>query len=333
MAEGGLDVEVNLIEEAKKVIAIEAQAVASLGARIDQKFLEAVNAIIACQGKVVTTGIGKSGIIARKLASTFSSTGTPSIFVHPAESSHGDLGMISQGDVVLVFSYRGEAEELQAILSYAGRKGLPLIALTGNRDSRLSRHSQILLDCSVSSEACPLNLAPTASTTVALAMGDALAMAVLIKRGFKAEDFAEYHPGGSLGRKLLKVEDVMHKGDSLPLVGLEMPMRQVVSVMTAKEVRGAAGVIDPEGNLVGVITDGDLRRRLEKAQNPLEGVAKDIMSLHPKTIDAEELAEKALFIMEEFRIQMLFVVSHESQQMKKPVGLIHLQDLLKNKVR
>ncbi len=323
----------NLKEEAKRVLAIEAQAVAALGPRIDNKFIEAVDIVYGCRGKVVTTGIGKSGIIARKLASTFSSTGTPSVFLHPAESSHGDLGVVGSDDVIVVFSYRGEADELTAILNYAARKGLKVIAFTGSQDSRLGRSSQIILDCSISTEACPLNLAPTASTTAALAMSDALAMAVLLKRGFKAEDFAEYHPGGSLGRKLLRVRDVMHSGEALPLVKLDTPMIQVVSVMTAKEVRGTAGVTNEKNDLVGVITDGDLRRRLEKSQNPLEGIAKDIMTMNPKTIDAEEMAEKALFIMEEFRIQMLFVVDSQSVNPKQPVGLIHLQDLLKNKVR
>jgi arabinose-5-phosphate isomerase len=322
----------NLKEEAKRVLAIEAQAVAALGPRIDDNFLAGVEIIYNCRGKVVTTGIGKSGIIARKLSSTFSSTGTPSVYLHPAESSHGDLGLIGDGDVIVVFSYRGEADELTAILNYAARKDLKVIAFTGSHESRLGRASHVILDCSVSTEACPLNLAPTASTTAALAMGDALAMAVLLKRGFKAEDFAEYHPGGSLGRKLLRVRDVMHAGQALPLVGLDLPMLQVVSVMTAKEVRGTAGVVNASGELTGVITDGDLRRRLEKSQNPLEGVAKDIMTLNPKTIDADEMAEKALFIMEEFRIQILFVVDSQSASPKQPVGIIHLQDLLKNKV-
>jgi len=323
----------NLVEEAKRVLAIEAQAVAALGPRINHQFLEAVDTIYTCKGKVITTGIGKSGIIARKLASTLSSTGTPSVFLHPAEGSHGDLGVIGEGDVIIAFSYRGEADELTAVLNYAVRKGLKIIALTGSQESRLARASHVVLDCSVSTEACPLNLAPTASTTAALALGDALAMAVLLKRGFKAEDFAEYHPGGSLGRKLLRVRDVMHVGSALPLVKLETPMIQVVSVMTAKEVRGTAGVINENEELVGVITDGDLRRRLEKSQNPLEGVAKDIMSLHPKNIDAEEMAERALFIMEEFRIQVLFVLDSKAEKSKHPVGIIHLQDLLKSKVR
>lgn len=323
----------NLVDEAKRVLAIEAQAVAALGPRINNHFLEAVEILYACSGKVITTGIGKSGIIARKLASTLSSTGTPAVFLHPAESSHGDLGLIGSGDVIVIFSYRGEAEELSAILNYSNRKGLKVIAFTGSHDSRLGRASHVVLDCSVSTEACPLNLAPTASTTAALALGDALAMAVLLKRGFQAQDFAEYHPGGSLGRKLLRVRDVMHTGEALPLVQLDTPMLQVVSVMTAKEVRGTAGVLNEKSELVGVITDGDLRRRLEKSQNPLEGTAKDVMSLHPKNIDAEEMAERALFIMEEFRIQVLFVLDSRANNSKHPVGLIHLQDLLKNKIR
>lgn len=326
--------DLNLIEEAKKVLAIEAQAVAALIPRINQNFISAVETIFSSKGKLITTGIGKSGIIARKLASTFSSTGTPSVYLHPAESSHGDLGVISAEDVILVFSYRGEAEELSAILSYAGRKGNKIIAFTGAPESRLGKASNFVIDCSVSAEACPLNLAPTASTTAALAMGDALAMAVLLKRGFKNTEFAEYHPGGSLGRRLLRVRDVMHTGESLPIVKIATPMVQVVSVMTAKEVRGSAGVVNESNELVGIITDGDLRRRLEKSQNPLEGTAKDIMSLNPKTIDAEEMAERALFIMEEFRIQILFVVENQLDKASKaPVGIIHLQDLLKNKIR
>lgn len=325
---------INLIEEAKKVIAIEAQAVAALSPRLNHKFIEAVDLIYQCKGKVVTSGIGKSGIIAKKLASTLSSTGTPCVFLHPAESSHGDLGMVTTDDIVIVFSYRGEAEELSSILNFAARKGIKVIAFTGSHESRLGRAATIVLDCSVNAEACPLNLAPTASTTAALAMSDALAMAVLLKRGFKESDFAEYHPGGSLGRRLLRVRDVMHKGDALPLVKLNTPMLQVVSVMTAKEVRGTAGVINDQNELVGVITDGDLRRRLEKSQNPLEGHAKEVMSLNPKIIDAEEMVERALFIMEEFKIQVLFVVEDKGMaSAKTPIGLIHLQDLIKNKVR
>ncbi len=322
-------------EQARKVLSIEAQAVATLTSRIDDQFISAVELITNCKGKLITTGIGKSGIIARKLASTFSSTGTPSAYLHPAEGSHGDLGLISDSDVVMVLSYRGEASELTAVLQYCARKGIPVIALTGSQDSRLGRSATFIIDCSVSTEACPLNLAPTASTTAALAMGDAIAMSVLLKRGFKAEDFAEYHPGGSLGRKLIKVKDVMHGGDALPVVKEDTPMKSVLSVMTAKEVRGTAGVVDSNDNLIGVITDGDLRRRLEKEQNPLNGIAKEVMTLNPKTIDAEELAEKALFLMEEFRIQLLFVTENQVSgiQNKKPIGIIHLQDLLKFKIR
>ena len=323
----------DLREEAKRVLAIEAQAVAALGQRIDDQFIGAVDILHSCIGKVIVTGIGKSGIIARKFASTLSSTGTPAVYLHPAESSHGDLGVISQGDVIVVFSYRGEADELNSILNFAARKGIPVIAMTGSQGSRLGRSAQVVLDCSINTEACPLNLAPTASTTAALAMSDALAMAVLLKRGFKSEDFAEYHPGGALGRKLLRVKDVMHRGDSLPLVKLDTPMLQVVSIMTSKDVRGTAGVVNDSNELVGVITDGDLRRRLEKSQNPLDGIAKEVMSLNPKTIDGDEMAEKALFIMEEFRIQILFVVDSQNSNPKSPTGIIHLQDLLKNKIR
>lgn len=322
----------NVIEEAKKVLKIEADAILALTDRVDDSFLKAAQVLLACKGKLITTGIGKSGIIARKLAATFSSTGTPAMFLHPAESAHGDLGVISEGDVLLAISYRGEAPELHAVLNFAARKGIPVIALTGQVKSRLATSAEIVLDVSISAEACPLNLAPTASTTAALAMGDALAMAVMMQKGLTAEDFAEYHPGGSLGKKLLKVKDLMHSGAALPLVQLSTAMKQVVSEMTAKEVRGTAGVVDGAGDLIGVVTDGDLRRRLEKAENPLEGTAADIMNKNPKTIDFEELAEKALFFMEEFKIQVLFVVDKNSGSPKKPIGLVHLQDLIKSKV-
>jgi arabinose-5-phosphate isomerase len=315
-------------EQAKKVFAIEAQAVAALATRVNDDFDKAIQLMFDCTGKVITTGIGKSGIIARKIASTLASTGTTSIFLHPAESSHGDMGVISNGDVLLVLSYRGEADELNAILSFASRKGLPVIALTGNKDSRLSKAATVMLDVSVSTEACPLNLAPTASTTAALAMGDALAMALLVKRGFKSEDFAEYHPGGSLGRKLLRVRDLMHSGDAVPIVSEDTNMKQVISMMTAKEVRGIAAVTDIKGDLIGVITDGELRRRLEKLEDPLSGVAGEIMSRNPKTIDADEMAERALFVMEEFKIQYLFVVDKGSGSPKKPIGALHFSDLL-----
>ncbi len=321
-------------EQAIKVLEIEAQAILSLRDKVDENFDKAVEAITQSSGKLILTGIGKSGQIAAKLASTFSSTGTPAVFLHPADGSHGDLGIIEKNDVVLAISYGGSSPEFNSVINFCARKGQTLIAMTGNASSTLAKAAQIVLNVFVSEEACPLGLAPTASSTASLALGDALAMAVMEQKKFTASDFAEFHPGGSLGYRLLtKVKDVMHAGDALPTVALETPLRQVFSIMTHKDVRGAAGVVDNDGNLVGVITDGDIRRRLEKSNDPFTGVAKDLMTLNPRTIDANELAEKALFLMEQFRIQMVFVLDKASAQSQKPVGILHIQDLLKAKVR
>jgi arabinose-5-phosphate isomerase len=325
------------LEEARRVLSIEARAIDALSARITREhasFSKAVDILWNCKGKVIVTGMGKSGQVGRKIASTMSSTGTPSVFLHPAESSHGDLGVIALNDVIIAISYGGDTPELQDIFKFAARKGLPIVGMTGKLKSQLAQSSEVVLDVSIDEEACPLGLAPTASSTSTLALGDALAMCLLKRRGFKEEDFAEYHPGGSLGRRLLtRVEDVMHMGESLPIVQLGANMRDVLSLMTKKEVRGVAGVIDASGGLVGIVTDGDLRRRLEKSHNPLEDQAQDIMSKNPKTVDAGELAEKALFMMEQFSIQTLFVVRRDSAYPNQPVGLLHLQDLLKAKLR
>lgn len=320
--------------EALRVFEIEAQAIAGLKTRVGAHFVKAVDLLLNCKGKVIVTGMGKSGQIGRKIASTLTSTGTPSVFLHPAESSHGDLGLIGAHDVILALSYNGDTSELSSIIDYVARKNIPLVALTGKMNSQLAEAATVALDVNVREEACPLGLAPTASAVASLAMGDAVAMALLKRRGFKAENFAEYHPGGSLGRRLLtQVKDVMHAGDAVPLVTRETDMRKVLTLMTAKEVRGVVGVIDGSENLIGIITDGDIRRRLEKSKNPLEERVEDIMSRHPKTIDAAELAERALFVMEQFSIQTLFVVERESQNPHRPVGLLHLQDLLKAKIR
>jgi arabinose-5-phosphate isomerase len=321
------------LQEAKRVLDIEAQAILQLKERLAEPFVKAVEALLSCEGKVIITGIGKSGHIARKIASTMSSTGTPALFVHPAESSHGDLGVVAKNDVILAISYGGESPELQDVVRFAVRKGIKLIVCTGKISSSMAQAADVVLDISVSEEACPLGLAPTSSSTVTLALGDALAMALLKRRGFRQEDFAEYHPGGSLGRRLLtRVEDVMHGGVALPLVQPETAMREVLGLMTQKEVRGVAGVIDHQGILMGIITDGDIRRRLEKSHNPLEEKAKDVMSQNPKTIEAEELAEKALFMMEQFRIQSLFVIRKSEGLQQKPVGILHLQDLIRAKI-
>ncbi|WP_347356983.1 KpsF/GutQ family sugar-phosphate isomerase [Bdellovibrio sp.] len=323
-----------VIQQALKVLDVEAQAILALKERIGPDFEKVVQMIKACDGKIVLTGMGKSGQIARKLASTFSSTGTPAVFLHPAESSHGDLGLVENNDLVMALSYGGESPEFAGILRFVNRKGIPLVAITGKPESSLAKAAQVTLNVHVSEEACPLGLAPTASSTATLAMGDAIAMAVMAEKGFSSDDFAEFHPGGSLGYRLLtRVRDVMHAGDALPTVSLDMPIRQVFTIMTHKDVRGAAGIVDEKGDLVGVITDGDIRRRLEKSNDPLTGVAKDLMTTNPRTIDANELAEKALFVMEQFQIQMVFVLDKESSQPRKPVGILHIQDLLRAKVR
>jgi len=324
----------SLIGEARRVFEIEAQCILDLKNKLDERFDKAVDFLHNCKGKVVVTGMGKSGLIARKIASTLSSTGTPSIFVHPAETSHGDLGAVGADDLIIALSYRGETDELKALLDFSKRKGLRIISLTGNLDSSLAQASDVVLDVSVKEEADPMGLAPTSSTTAALAMGDALAVATLSMRGFKPEDFAQYHPGGALGRKLLtRVSDLMHFGDAVPLVQPQDSMKEVISKMTSKEVRGVCGVIDAEGKLIGSITDGDLRRRLEKSKNPLDDAARDIMNTNPKVVDAAEMAERALFLMEQFAIQNLFVVDRHSKKPHAPVGLLHLQDLLRARVR
>lgn len=324
----------NDLEEAKRVLEIESQAIQDLKNNLNEQFVRAVDLMFECSGKIIVTGIGKSGQIGRKISSTMSSTGTPAVYLHPAESSHGDLGIVSAHDVILAISYGGETPELLDICKYAARKNIKLILMTGNRQASLAQMAHVVLDIKVKEEACPLKLAPTSSSTVTLALGDALAMSLLKRRGFKEEDFAEYHPGGSLGRKLLtRVEDVMHTGEALALVQEDTPMRQVLGLMTQKEVRGVAGVIDASGNLIGSITDGDVRRRLDKSQNPLDEKAGDLMGKNPKTIEANELAEKALFMMEQFRIQNLFVVRRTDSATPKLLGILHLQDLLRAKLR
>lgn len=320
------------IQEARRVLDIEANSILEVKAKLNGQFDQSVQLISECQGKLIIAGIGKSGHIARKLASTFSSTGTPSFFLHLAESSHGDLGVVSPQDVIIIISSGGASDELKDLLTYVQRKAIPFIAMTGKLESDLAKNAKHVLDVGVSTEACPLGLAPTSSSTAALAMGDALAMAVLLAKGFRKEDFAEFHPGGSLGRRLLtRVADVMHGAEALPLVGLSSTVKEILPVMTAKEVRGAVGVVDETQNLVGIITDGDIRRHLNTDRDHLKTLAREIMSTNPKTILSTEMAEKALFVMEQFSIQMLFVI--ESENSHKPVGILHLQDLLKAKIR
>lgn len=322
------------LDEGRRVLKIEAQSILDIAERLNGGFQKAVDLIMACHGKVIVTGIGKSGQIARKMASTLSSTGTPALYLHPAESSHGDMGVVEKNDLVVAFSYGGEAPEMGPLLSFLARKDVRLIAFTGKNESSLAKSAAVVLDIAVKEEACPLGLAPTSSSTASLALADALAMAVLKRRGFKKEDFAEFHPGGALGRRLtLRVKDVMHSGDALPIVGLQEEMKRVISLMTSKDVRGVAGVIDEKDGLIGIITDGDIRRRLEKSSNPLHEKAADVMSKNPKTIDCNELAEKAAFLMQQFKIDRLFAIDKQSANPNKPVGLIHFQDLLNAGIR
>jgi arabinose-5-phosphate isomerase len=319
------------IEEAKRVLSIEARSIEQMIERIDDRFALAVDIICECKAKVVVAGIGKSGHIGRKIAATMSSTGTPAFFLHPTEGSHGDLGVIGKDDCLLVISYGGSSQEIQDLLTFASRRGLKIIAMTGNMQSQMAQTATVTLDISVSEEACPLKLAPTSSSTVTLALGDALAMAALKKKGFQQQDFAEFHPGGKLGRRLLtRVKDIMHENGALPVVLEDFNMIEAVNVMTGSEVRGVAAVVSPAGQLIGVLTDGDIRRHLNKNQNPLDSKVKDLMSHQPKTIDSEELAVKALFIMEQFSIQSLFVIDPET---KSPQGIIHLQDLIRAQIR
>ncbi len=319
-----------MIETAKRVLQIEAAAVLALQSRIDGAFSQAVRMILDCHGKVVVTGMGKSGLICQKIAATMASTGTPTFFLHPAEGIHGDLGMLSKGDVVIAVSYSGETEEVRRILPVIKRMGLPLIAASGNPKSTLGIAGDVHLDISVVEEACPLGLTPTASTTATLAMGDALAVTLLDKRGFKAEDFALFHPGGSLGKKLLlRVDDLMHVGNDIPLVSLETLLRDALFEITSKQL-GVTGVVDAQGALVGVFTDGDLRRIMEKGLESLQQPIHQVMSISPKRILRRNLAAKALQMMEKHSITSLFVF--EDEQGKVPIGVVHLHDLLKSGV-
>ena len=316
------------LQLARETLDIEAAALLGLKARLDERFLKAVDMMLSVQGRVVVTGMGKSGHIGRKIAATLASTGTPAMFVHPAEASHGDLGMIKTVDVVLGISNSGESDELVAILPVLKRQGVPLIAMTGGLTSSLARHADVVLDTSVEKEACPLNLAPTASTTAQLAMGDALAVALLDARGFKPEDFARSHPGGSLGRKLLThVSDVMRKGNEVPRVSPEASFSELMREMSNKGL-GASSVVDPQGRVVGVFTDGDLRRLIEKGADMRSLKASDVMHAHPRTIAAEALAVEAAEMMELHRITSILVVDEAGRL----CGAINTNDLMRAKV-
>jgi len=309
---------------------VEAQAILDLAERIDYHFERAVDLLYHCKGRAVLTGMGKSGLVGRKIASTFASTGTPSFFLHPAEGLNGDFGMLTREDVVIAISNSGETRELIEILPFLKRCGNRLISMTGNENSTLARSGDASINVGVKEEACPLGLAPTASTTATLAMGDALAVTVMVKRGFKKEDFALLHPGGALGKRLLlKVGDLMHQGKALPRVKEKTLMKEAIVEITSKRL-GVTGVCDAEGRLVGVITDGDLRRALERFTDLLNREAQEVMTRNPKWIEKDALAAKAVQRMEEFSITSLFVFEDGSSRI--PLGLIHLHDLLKSGV-
>lgn len=308
---------------AKRVLRIEAEAIAGLIERLDERFEKAVELLFQCKGRVVVTGLGKSGLIGRKLAATFASTGTPSFFLHAAEALHGDLGMLTDKDVLLAISSSGETEELVEVLEAVKRLGIELITLTAEQRSTLAGASDIVLDIAVKEEACSLNLAPTASTAAALAMGDALAIALLERRGFKEEDFAALHPGGRLGKKLRRVESMMHSGDDAPRVLPTAKMPDVIYEMSRKGL-GLAAVTEADGRLLGIITDGDLRRVMEKRkENVLELTAVDCMTRNPTTLPRTELAASALRVMEEKKITSILVVDAGGRL----EGVVHIHDL------
>jgi len=309
-------------ETAKKVLRIEAEAIIELLDRIDDRFEKAVEVLCACCGRVVVTGMGKSGIICKKIAATLSSTGTPALFLHPAEAIHGDLGMVVRGDIVLAISNSGETEEILSLLETLKRLGIPVISMVGNPQSTLARYSDVVLDVSIRREACPLGLAPTASTTATLALGDALAIALSERKGFKAEDFASLHPGGKLGKRLMHVENLMHVGEAIPQVKMNTSMHDVIYEISRKGL-GMTCVLLDDSTLAGIITDGDLRRLLQRDENILAKTAAECMNPKPCVIDRRALAVTALQIMEDRKITSLPVASEEG----RIEGVLHLHDL------
>jgi arabinose-5-phosphate isomerase len=315
----------DLIQSAQRTLRLEIEAVEGLLAHINADFVSACEMILASKGRVVVVGMGKSGHIARKIAATLASTGTPSFFVHPAEASHGDMGMITSADIILALSNSGTTAEIVTLLPLIKRLGIKMISLTGNPNSTLAKAAEVNLNAHVVHEACPLNLAPTSSTTAALAMGDALAIALLDARGFTAEDFAFSHPGGALGRRLLlKVEHVMHTGEQLPLVARGTPLRDSLMEMTRKGL-GMTAIVEPDGRLAGIFTDGDLRRTLDRTIDIRQASIDEVMTVHGKTVRPEMLAAEALKIMEDHKIGALIVVDEND----RPVGAFNLQDLLR----
>ena len=314
------------LDVGRRVLDIEARAVQALIQRLDGAFSEAVDLLYECKGKVVVSGMGKSGLIGQKIAATMASTGTPSFFLHPAEGLHGDLGMLARRDLLIAISNSGETQEILQLLPFMERMGIPVVAIVGRKDSTLAKTSAVALDVSVAEEACPMGLAPTASTTAALAMGDALAVALLDKRGFKEQDFAQFHPGGTLGRRLLvKVRDLMHKGQEVPQVQETVLGSVAILEMSAKKL-GMTTVVNRTGALVGIITDGDVRRFLQQGGDFSKITAGSLASRRPKLIGPDELAAKAVEMMERYAITTLVV----SDDPKRIVGVVHLHDLLKH---
>jgi arabinose-5-phosphate isomerase len=314
-----------IIEKAKEVIRKEAEAVLNLEKKINSEFQKAVEMVLRCKGRVIVTGMGKSGLIGKKIAATLASTGTSAIFLHPVEGLHGDLGVVRRDDVVIAITKSGETEELQQLFPLFKRLGVPIISLTGNPKSPAAEKSDVVIDVSVDEEACPNNLVPTSSTTAALVMGDALAIALLEERHFSAEDFALLHPGGYLGKRLLlKVKDIMHTGTDIPIISEDANMKEVILEMTSKRF-GTTTVVNEKKELVGIFTDGDLRRLVEKTEEIFKLKAREVMTRNPKTISEEELAAKALNRMEFYNITCLIVPDGK----KEPIGILHLHDLLK----
>ncbi len=313
-----------IIEDGKEVVRIEANAVRNLESKIDENFYKAVDTILKTKGRVIVSGVGKSGIIARKIVATMNSTGTPALFMHPSDAIHGDLGMVRSDDVVILISKSGSTPEIVRIFPVLRRIGTKIIALVGDTKSFLAKESDIVLDVSVEEEACPYDLAPTSSTTATLVMGDALAIALLKAKNFTKEQFAFYHPGGTLGRRLtLKVEEIMTKGENVPIVNQEVDLHIAILEMTSKRL-GATCVVDENGKLVGIITDGDLRRAMEKYSNLSELKAKDVMGKNPKSIKPDVLASYAIQLMETYKITQLICIDDDNH----PIGMVHLHDLV-----
>ncbi|HON56211.1 MAG TPA: KpsF/GutQ family sugar-phosphate isomerase [bacterium] len=318
-----------IIESAKTTIKIESEALKKLVDRIDDEFVKAIELILNCKGRVVVTGVGKSGVIGRKITATFASTGTPSFFIHAGEGGHGDLGMIVRDDIVLALSYSGETEEVSALLPALKRMGVKIITITGNRHSTLAKYSDVVLNIKVAKEACPMGLAPTTSTTAALAMGDAIAVALINEKKFSSKDFALYHPAGALGKMLLlTVADLMHTGADIPIVRDNMTVLDSLYEISSKRL-GVTAVIDNKEKLIGVFTDGDLRRLIENNPELLNQPIKKFMTRNPKIIKQDTLAAEAIYIMNEKKITSLFIIDNK----RKPIGIIHMHDILKAGIR